>query len=101
MVYSYECPFYFRYECITLPKIKVIPIPDLASPGALVIVWVTNKTKIMDFVREELFPTWNVNQIGEWHWCKVFIVNGFGKIFKIRNAITVPDFIPSVGIYSL
>merc|ERR1712226_1254539 len=48
-----------------------LPIPKLARPGCLVFVWVTNKQKEHHFVREELFPKWNIKFITQWFWLKV------------------------------
>ena len=35
------------------------------------VVWVTNKRKLANFVKEVLFPSWQVACVGEWHWIKV------------------------------
>eukprot|EP00112_Aurelia_sp_Birch-Aquarium-sp1_P012801 Seg2698.1 transcript_id=Seg2698.1/GoldUCD/mRNA.D3Y31 product="Methyltransferase-like protein 4" protein_id=Seg2698.1/GoldUCD/D3Y31 len=60
-----------RYDSLSFYKIKSLPVPKLASNGALVIVWVTNKKKIINFVKEELFPSWNVELVADWHWVKL------------------------------
>eukprot|EP00794_Sanderia_malayensis_P007727 gene7727-8566_t len=60
-----------RYDYLPLKEIESLPIEDLASEGGLVVVWVTNKRKIIDFVKEKLFPSWKIELIGEWYWLKV------------------------------
>lgn len=63
--------FFLSYDSLSFYKIKSLPVPKLASNGALVIVWVTNKKNIINFVKEELFPSWNVELVADWHWVKV------------------------------
>lgn len=42
--------------------------PDLPS---YVAVWVTNKAKLVDFVKYTAFAQWNVELVAEWWWLKV------------------------------
>ncbi|KAJ1459890.1 MT-A70-domain-containing protein [Pelagophyceae sp. CCMP2097] len=42
-----------------------------AGKGAIVAVWVTNDQKIEAWVRNVLFPTWNVEYVTTWYWIKV------------------------------
>ena len=51
-----------------------IPISCLAAEGALVVVWVTNKRKFVQFVLDTLFPAWGITVVAEWHWIKVCII---------------------------
>ena len=60
-----------RYSSLPLWEIQKIPVRELASNKALVVVWVTNKQKYRKFVIEELFPDWSCKFIGEWYWVKV------------------------------
>lgn len=39
--------------------------------GTLVAVWVTNRTKYVQFVEQELFAEWNVQHVTRWYWVKV------------------------------
>jgi len=39
--------------------------------NGLVVVWVTNKQKYLEFVRDELFPHWGLKLVAHWHWVKV------------------------------
>ena len=59
------------YNSLTFNTIKTLPIPNVALSGCLVAVWVTNKKKVIDFVKEELFPFWSLEFVGEWNWVKV------------------------------
>ena len=61
-----------RYQWISHNQLTSLPIQLISAPGGLIVVWVTNKTKLRDFVHDTLFPSWNVATVGEWHWIKVF-----------------------------
>ena len=63
--------FLLRYTTLPIWEIKKLPIPQLASDKAFVVVWVTNKQKYRKFVIEDLFPSWSCKLIGEWYWVKV------------------------------
>lgn len=60
-----------RYRWLSSNQLLDIPLPYLANEGALVVVWVTNKRKLANFVKDVLFPSWQVACVGEWHWIKV------------------------------
>ena len=60
-----------KYQWLSECDLLQLPLPELCNNGCLVVVWVTNKVKFADFVREELFPSWNVEIVGEWHWIKI------------------------------
>nr|XP_019611253.1 PREDICTED: methyltransferase-like protein 4 isoform X1 [Rhinolophus sinicus]XP_019611254.1 PREDICTED: methyltransferase-like protein 4 isoform X1 [Rhinolophus sinicus] len=60
-----------RYSYLSPLQIKQIPIPKLAAPDCLVITWVTNRQKHLRFVKEELYPSWSVELVAEWHWVKI------------------------------
>ncbi|XP_066102582.1 N(6)-adenine-specific methyltransferase METTL4 isoform X1 [Saccopteryx bilineata] len=60
-----------RYSYLSPLQIKQIPIPKLAAPNCLVITWVTNRQKHLRFVKEELYPSWSVEIVAEWHWLKI------------------------------
>ncbi|XP_070369456.1 N(6)-adenine-specific methyltransferase METTL4 isoform X6 [Equus asinus] len=60
-----------RYSYLSPLQIKQIPIPKLAAPNCLVITWVTNRQKHLRFVKEELYPSWSVEIVAEWHWVKI------------------------------
>lgn len=63
--------FIFRYSYLSPLQIKQIPVPKLAAPSCLVVTWVTNRQKHLRFVKEELYPSWSVEVVAEWHWVKV------------------------------
>eukprot|EP00731_Ephydatia_muelleri_P018463 Em0011g503a len=60
-----------KYQWISHNQLTSLPIQLISAPGGLIVVWVTNKTKLRDFVHDTLFPSWNVATVGEWHWIKV------------------------------
>jgi len=60
-----------KYHWLSEYDILKIPLPELCNSGCLVVVWVTNKVRFADFVKDVLFPSWGVEIVGEWHWIKV------------------------------
>ncbi|XP_008832831.1 methyltransferase-like protein 4 isoform X2 [Nannospalax galili] len=60
-----------RYSYLSPLQIKQMPIPKLAAPDCLVVTWVTNRQKHLRFVKEELYPSWSVETLAEWHWVKI------------------------------
>ncbi|XP_044790816.1 N(6)-adenine-specific methyltransferase METTL4 isoform X3 [Bubalus bubalis] len=60
-----------RYSYLSPLQIKQIPVPKLAAPSCLVVTWVTNRQKHLRFVKEELYPSWSVEVVAEWHWVKI------------------------------
>ncbi|XP_012581273.1 PREDICTED: methyltransferase-like protein 4 isoform X2 [Condylura cristata] len=60
-----------RYSYLSPLQIKQLPVPTLAAPNCLIVTWVTNKQKILRFVKEELYPSWSVDIVAEWHWVKI------------------------------
>ncbi|XP_077634297.1 N(6)-adenine-specific methyltransferase METTL4 isoform X1 [Crocuta crocuta] len=60
-----------KYSYLSPLQIKQIPIPKLAAPDCLVITWVTNRQKHLRFVKEELYPSWSIEVVAEWHWVKI------------------------------
>ncbi|XP_072337127.1 N(6)-adenine-specific methyltransferase METTL4 [Scyliorhinus torazame] len=52
-------------------QIQQIPVPALSAPGCLVVSWVTNRQRHLRFVKEELYPSWSIEVVAEWHWVKV------------------------------
>ncbi|XP_078414675.1 N(6)-adenine-specific methyltransferase METTL4 [Cetorhinus maximus] len=52
-------------------QIQQIPVPALSAPGCLVVSWVTNRQRHLRFVKEELYPSWSVEVVAEWHWVKI------------------------------
>ncbi|XP_074064448.1 N(6)-adenine-specific methyltransferase METTL4 [Macrotis lagotis] len=60
-----------RYNYLSSWQIKQLPVPKLAAPNCLVITWVTNRQKHLQFVKDELYPYWSVQTLAEWHWVKI------------------------------
>lgn len=48
-----------------------LPVGQLCGRATLVLVWVTNKQRQQNFVREHLFPKWNIKYLTKWYWLKV------------------------------
>ncbi|GAB1605436.1 methyltransferase-like protein 4 [Argonauta hians] len=59
------------YWCETDWNLESLAIPELVAPNCLVAVWVTNRRKHQEFVRETLFKKWNVSETVTWFWLKV------------------------------
>ncbi|KAJ3162860.1 Methyltransferase-like protein 4 [Geranomyces michiganensis] len=60
-----------HYAEIDIYDLFKIPGKRLARPGGYVAVWVTNRPKFQDFVRDKLFSAWGLALVGEWYWLKV------------------------------
>ncbi|RXM37060.1 Methyltransferase-like protein 4 [Acipenser ruthenus] len=65
-----------RYNSLPSCQIKQIPIPSLAAPDCLVVTWVTNRQKHLQFVKEELYPYWSIEVLAEWQWVKKYKTHG-------------------------
>ncbi|NXM54050.1 METL4 protein, partial [Illadopsis cleaveri] len=66
-----------RYSHLSSWQIKQIPVPALAAPNCLVVMWVTNRQKHLRFVKDELYPHWSVKTLAEWHWVKITTAGEF------------------------
>ena len=60
-----------KYSTLSFDEIASLPINEFCVDGCMMIVWVTNKQKLLKWVKEDLFKKWNVTYITEWHWVKV------------------------------
>ncbi|KAJ3162221.1 Methyltransferase-like protein 4 [Geranomyces variabilis] len=60
-----------KYAEIDVYDLYKIPGKRLVRPGGYVAVWVTNRPKFQDFVRNKLFSAWGLALVGEWYWLKV------------------------------
>jgi len=60
-----------RYSTLSDSDLLQLPVRELSAAGALVVVWVTNKLQQQRFVKDHLFPYWNVTCLAEWYWLKV------------------------------
>ena len=61
-----------KYNWLTNQQIKeLLPVKRIVSDKCLVVMWVTNKQKIMNFVKDDLFKDWGFKYLTEWHWIKV------------------------------
>lgn len=73
----------FRYGFLSHWQIKEIPVPALAAPNCLVVTWVTNRQKHLQFVKNELYPHWSIHGVVEWFWVKVSLLDLPHLIFVI------------------
>ena len=60
-----------KYSTLSFDEIAGLPIQEFCQDGCLIIVWVTNKQKVINWVKENLFQMWNVSFLTEWHWVKL------------------------------
>lgn len=60
-----------KYWSLTNEDLLKLPIPALLKPSGIVAVWVTNKLQHINYVKESMFPTWNIKYLTVWHWIKV------------------------------
>ncbi|XP_075930110.1 N(6)-adenine-specific methyltransferase METTL4 isoform X3 [Petromyzon marinus] len=71
-----------RYRALPEWQIARLPVPALASPGCLVLTWVTNRQRLLQFVKRELYPSWRVSDAVEWHWVKM---SGKGRVGNLQQ----------------
>lgn len=63
-----------RYPTLPNRFFLSLPIGQLAyKEAALVALWVTNREKLQNFVKKELFPAWGVRHVATFFWLKVKI----------------------------
>ena len=79
----------FRYNMMWEVDLEKLPMKELTTEGALLFVWVTNKQKLVRYVKETLFPLWSVQMLAQWYWLKVDIhlVLWSYRVFSLLNAI--------------
>ena len=86
-----------KYNWLSENDLLQIPLPELCNENCLVVIWVTNKVKFSDFVRDKLFPQWSVELAGEWHWIKVTTCGEF--VFNLDSPHKKPYELLLVGRY--
>eukprot|EP01024_Parvocaulis_polyphysoides_P015568 TRINITY_DN16853_c0_g2_i1.p1 TRINITY_DN16853_c0_g2~~TRINITY_DN16853_c0_g2_i1.p1 ORF type:complete len:381 (+),score=47.03 TRINITY_DN16853_c0_g2_i1:658-1800(+) len=60
------------YQTLTNKELFRLPVKNLAcQDNCIVFVWVTNRPKIITFVKEELLPHWNLTYYTTWYWIKI------------------------------
>jgi len=62
---------FFRYSTLSDSDLLRLPVGELCATDGLVVLWVTNKLRQQRFVKDHLFPCWNVTYLAEWYWLKV------------------------------
>jgi len=86
-----------KYNWLSESDLLQIPLPELCNEDCLVVIWVTNKVKFSEFVRDELFPHWSVELVSEWHWIKVTTCGEF--VFDLDSPHKKPYELLLVGRY--
>ena len=61
----------FRYNLMWEADLEKLPMKELTTEDALLFVWVTNKQKLVRYVKETLLPLWRVQLLTQWYWLKV------------------------------
>lgn len=74
----------YRYGSLKDEDLLDISMEDLAAPGCVVVVWVTNRMKHIKFVKDILFPQWSVTCVAEWQWLKVCVYYLLSKVFNFK-----------------
>ena len=59
------------YQTLEASDLTRLPLPRLATDGALVAVWCTNSSAHHRTLRHTLLPAWGVRECAVWHWVKV------------------------------
>lgn len=64
------------YEDIDIYDLYSIELPTILAHSAtfrpvLVACWLTNHPKYRSFVKEKLFPAWQIEDLLEWYWVKI------------------------------
>jgi N6-adenosine-specific RNA methylase IME4 len=86
-----------KYEWLPTERLPELSIQRLAAKGALVAVWVTNKRKLTMFIRQKLFPKWNICYQAEWHWLK--FTTGGDLIHEMDSVHKKPYEVVVIGRY--
>uniref|UniRef100_A0A3Q2QN71 Methyltransferase 4, N6-adenosine n=1 Tax=Fundulus heteroclitus TaxID=8078 RepID=A0A3Q2QN71_FUNHE len=86
-----------RYSSLPSSLLKRLPVALLASPGCLVVTWVTNRPSHLRFVRDELYPHWAVEVVAEWFWVKVTTSGEF--VFPLESPHKKPYEVLVLGRY--
>ncbi|CAL1284802.1 unnamed protein product [Larinioides sclopetarius] len=60
-----------RYETLCCESLMDLPIDDLSHPECLIVMWMTNNSKQLNYIKEVLFPKWKVFNPVSWHWVKI------------------------------
>ena len=53
----------FRYQTLSDFDMFKLPVRQLCAERTLILVWVTNKMRLQNFVKKQLFPKWNVEYL--------------------------------------
>ncbi|KAI4466635.1 n6-adenosine-methyltransferase [Holotrichia oblita] len=61
------------YAMMYNDDLKGLPIEDLISETGLVIVWCTNSTSHLSYLKEVILEKWKVKYMRKWYWMKVTI----------------------------
>ncbi|KAK9818627.1 hypothetical protein WJX74_005012 [Apatococcus lobatus] len=61
-----------QYKMLPPAKLLQLPIPSLLhQAGGLVVLWMTNRERLHQFVERHLLPAWGLELIATWWWAKI------------------------------
>ncbi|ESO92400.1 hypothetical protein LOTGIDRAFT_121106, partial [Lottia gigantea] len=59
------------YDTLWEDTLLDLPVTKLVNPGCLIVIWVTNKTRLHAFIENTLVEKWQLQQCVQWHWLKI------------------------------
>ncbi|EPY54086.1 mRNA (N6-adenosine)-methyltransferase [Schizosaccharomyces cryophilus OY26] len=71
-----------------LGYLRHLPIKQLLKKDGIVAIWCTNKKKIIEFIKNDLFPSWNLCYITTWVWLKITMQGD--PLFNIHSKMRKP-----------
>ncbi|WBW70905.1 mRNA (N6-adenosine)-methyltransferase Ime4 [Schizosaccharomyces osmophilus] len=71
-----------------LGYLRDIPIKHLLKKEGIVAVWCTNKKKYIDFIKNDLLPSWNMCYVATWIWLKITMHGD--PLFDIHSKMRKP-----------
>jgi len=77
-----------KYNYLPEYDLKKICMNELLSNDGIVVIWVTNKQKYIEFVKNILFPHWNLKIIAHWHWIKLTVSGDY--VFPMESTHKKP-----------
>lgn len=86
------------YNSMPMFDLKMMPVRNLCAKNCLVVVWVTNKAKLQDYIINELFPLWQVSFHTVWYWMKV--TNTLSPVLPLNSSSKKPYEKLVLGFYS-
>ncbi|KAI0230573.1 N(6)-adenine-specific DNA methyltransferase METTL4 [Lamellibrachia satsuma] len=60
-----------KYWTLDNGDLQRLPVKELSADGCLVVMWVTNRQSIHQYITQKLFPWWGVKFDTCWYWLKL------------------------------